>query len=97
MYSVFLGLFLSIIVLSGGIHKDKRSDRQIHDYLEYVSESKKNDVATEVILQVGDKNTSIHLADARAEYSSKHTCIEHSAVTSSDSADIPSVSFCILL
>jgi aminoglycoside 3-N-acetyltransferase len=27
-----------------------------------------------------DKNTSIHLADARAEYSSKHTCIEHSAV-----------------
>ena len=27
-----------------------------------------------------DKNTSIHVADARAEYSSKHTCIEHSAV-----------------
>lgn len=27
-----------------------------------------------------DKNTSIHLADARAEYKSKHTCIEHSAV-----------------
>lgn len=36
-------------------NKGKRSDRQIHDYLEYVSESKKNDVATEVILQVGDK------------------------------------------
>ena len=35
--------------------KVKESDRQIHDYLEYVSESKKNDVATEVILQVGDK------------------------------------------
>ena len=27
-----------------------------------------------------DKNTSIHLADVRAEYSGKHTCIEHSAV-----------------
>ena len=36
-------------------NKGKRSDRQIPDYLEYVSESKKNDVATEVILQVGDK------------------------------------------
>ncbi len=27
-----------------------------------------------------DKNTSIHLADARGEYPSKHNCIEHSAV-----------------
>lgn len=27
-----------------------------------------------------DKNTSIHLADVRAEYRGKHTCIEHSAV-----------------
>ncbi len=27
-----------------------------------------------------DKNTSIHLADVRANYPSKHTCIEHSAV-----------------
>ncbi|SHI36758.1 aminoglycoside N(3)-acetyltransferase [Pseudobutyrivibrio xylanivorans] len=27
-----------------------------------------------------DKNTSIHLADARAEYKSKHNTIEHSAV-----------------
>lgn len=27
-----------------------------------------------------DKNTSIHLADVRAEYPSKHTCVEHSAV-----------------
>ncbi len=27
-----------------------------------------------------DKNTSIHLADVRAEYPCKHTCIEHSAV-----------------
>ncbi|WP_026653122.1 aminoglycoside N(3)-acetyltransferase [Butyrivibrio proteoclasticus] len=27
-----------------------------------------------------DKNTSIHLADARAEYPSKHTSVEHSAV-----------------
>lgn len=27
-----------------------------------------------------DKNTSIHLADVRAEYPSKHNCIEHSAV-----------------
>lgn len=27
-----------------------------------------------------DKNTSIHLADVRAQYSSKHNCIEHSAV-----------------
>ena len=27
-----------------------------------------------------DKNTSIHLADARAKYPSKHNCIEHSAI-----------------
>lgn len=27
-----------------------------------------------------DKNTSIHLADVRAEYPSKHNCIEHSAI-----------------
>ena len=27
-----------------------------------------------------DKNTSIHLADVRAAYPGKHTCIEHSAV-----------------
>ena len=27
-----------------------------------------------------DKNTSIHLADVRAEYPGKHTCVEHSAV-----------------
>ena len=27
-----------------------------------------------------DKNTSIHLADVRAEYPGKHICIEHSAV-----------------
>lgn len=28
-----------------------------------------------------DKNTSIHLADVRAGYPGKHTCVEHSAVT----------------
>lgn len=34
-----------------------------------------------LLLGVGyDKNTSIHLADARAEYPGKHDCIEHSAV-----------------
>lgn len=27
-----------------------------------------------------DKNTSIHLADVRADYPSKHNCIEHSAI-----------------
>ena len=27
-----------------------------------------------------DKNTSLHLADVRAEYPSKHNCVEHSAV-----------------
>ena len=35
------------------------------------------------VLQLGtgyDKNTSLHLADARADYPGKHTCIEHSAV-----------------
>ena len=35
-------------------NKGKRNDRQIADYLEYVSESKKNDVAVEVIIQTGD-------------------------------------------
>mgnify|MGYP004607984799 FL=1 len=35
------------------------------------------------VLQLGtgyDKNTSLHLADMRAEYPKKHTCIEHSAI-----------------
>ncbi|MDC7279446.1 plasmid recombination protein [Butyrivibrio fibrisolvens] len=35
-------------------NKGKRNDRQISNYLEYVSESKKNDVAVEVIIQTGD-------------------------------------------
>ena len=34
-----------------------------------------------LLLGVGhDKNTSLHLADARANYPGKHTCTEHSAV-----------------
>ncbi|MBR0229627.1 MAG: AAC(3) family N-acetyltransferase [Clostridia bacterium] len=34
-----------------------------------------------LLIGVGyDKNTSLHLADARAEYPGKHTCVEHSAV-----------------
>ena len=34
-----------------------------------------------LLLGVGyDKNTSIHLADVRAEYPGKHDCIEHSAI-----------------
>lgn len=39
------------------------------------------------VLQIGvgyDKNTSIHLADARANYKSKHNCIEHSAIMEND-------------
>lgn len=31
-----------------------------------------------------DKNTSIHLADVRAEYPSKHNCVEHSAIMEND-------------
>lgn len=34
-----------------------------------------------LLIGVGyDKNTSLHLADARAEYPGKHDCVEHSAV-----------------
>ncbi len=34
-----------------------------------------------LLIGVGyDKNTSLHLADVRADYPSKHNCIEHSAV-----------------
>ena len=34
-----------------------------------------------LLIGVGyDKNTSLHLADVRAEYPRKHTCVEHSAV-----------------
>lgn len=34
-----------------------------------------------LLIGVGyDKNTSIHLADVRAEYSGKHNCTEHSAI-----------------
>lgn len=35
-------------------NEGKRADRQIKDYLKYVSDNKKNDVAAEVILQIGD-------------------------------------------
>ena len=35
-------------------NQGKRSDRQIDDYLKYVSESGKNDVAAELIIQLGD-------------------------------------------
>lgn len=35
-----------------------------------------------LLIGVGyDKNTSLHLADVRAEYADKHLCTEHSAVT----------------
>lgn len=34
-----------------------------------------------LLIGVGyDKNTSLHLADVRAEYPGKHSCVEHSAV-----------------
>ncbi len=37
-----------------------------------------------LLIGVGyDKNTSLHLADARAEYPSKHNCTEHSAIMES--------------
>ena len=36
-------------------NEGKRADRQIKDYLKYVSDNKKSDVAAEVILQIGDK------------------------------------------
>ena len=36
-------------------NEGKRADRQIKDYLKYVSDNKKADVAAEVILQIGDK------------------------------------------
>ena len=35
-------------------NEGKRADRQIKDYLKYVSDNKKADVAAEVILQIGD-------------------------------------------
>ena len=35
-------------------NEGKRADRQIKDYLKYLSDNKKNDVAAEVILQIGD-------------------------------------------
>lgn len=38
----------------GEYNKGKRLDRQIDDYLKYVSDSGKNDVAAEVIIQLGD-------------------------------------------
>ena len=36
-------------------NEGKRSDRQIDDYIKYVSESGKNDVAVEMIIQLGDE------------------------------------------
>ena len=36
-------------------NEGKRTDRQIEDYMKYVSESGKNDVAAEIIIQIGDK------------------------------------------
>lgn len=35
-------------------NEGKRADRKIKDYLKYVFNNKKNDIAAEVILQIGD-------------------------------------------
>lgn len=35
-------------------NEGKRADRQIKDYLKYVTDNKKNDEAAEVIFQIGD-------------------------------------------
>lgn len=35
---------------------NKRPDRQIHNYLQHVSDSKQQDVAVEIIIQLGDKD-----------------------------------------
>ncbi|MDE6947279.1 MAG: plasmid recombination protein [Anaeroplasmataceae bacterium] len=36
--------------------KQLRSDRKIDDYIKHVSEQKQNDVAVEIIIQIGDRN-----------------------------------------
>lgn len=36
--------------------KQLRSDRKIDDYIKHVSEQKQNDVAVEIIIQIGDRD-----------------------------------------
>ncbi len=52
-------------------NKNKRSDRQIHDYLQHMSDSR-GDVAAEIIIQIGDKdfwaNTDIQKEKLSATY-----------------------------
>ena len=36
--------------------KQNREDRKIKDYLKHVSDSKSNDVAAEIIIQIGDQD-----------------------------------------
>lgn len=54
-----------------GYNTGKRKDRQIDDYIQYVSDNAKNDVAAEVIMQIGDKE---FWADKTSEQ--KRACVE---------------------
>ena len=49
----------------------KRKDRQIDDYIQYVSDNAKNDVAAEVIMQIGDKEFWADKTDEQ-----KRACVE---------------------
>ena len=54
-----------------GYNAGKRKDRQIDDYIQYVSDNAKSDVAAEVIMQIGDKE---FWADKTFEQ--KRACVE---------------------
>ena len=54
-----------------GYNAGKRKDRQIDDYIQYVSDNAKNDVAAEIIMQIGDKE---FWADKTSEQ--KRACVE---------------------
>lgn len=54
-----------------GYNAGKRKDRQIEDYIQYVSDNAKNDVAAEVIMQIGDKEFWADKTDEQ-----KRACVE---------------------
>ena len=43
----------------------KRADRKILDYMQYVSENGKNDLAVEIIIQLGDKEFWVNIPEAQ--------------------------------
>lgn len=62
--------------------QQSRTDRKINDYIQHVSEQKQNDVAVEIIIQVGDKDfwknkISFEKMEMTQVFQSQLECLKH--------------------